>query len=433
MRIVTTVLSYALFALAVPFLLGRAKLRRGFKERLGLHPRGWPGLPPDAPRVIFHGASAGDILALLPTVKALRQLRPEARLIATTITNSGHAIIQKHADAFDAATYLPYDLPVAVRRCLGAIKPDLLVLEYTELWPNLIHCAKTQGVSIVLHNGRLNGARLRRYRWLFRLAGNLLNAMSLLLMRDEGEADRALALGADAARVCVAGNTKFDRLGQPPSAESIATLRAISGYTMGTLVWVAGSTHEGEEELLLETFAQLRRDFPTLKLILAPRYTERSDRLLSMAVKRGFSARLRSKSGPSPEVLVLDTIGELTTCYAIATLVFVGGSFIKRGGQNILEPAACGKPVLFGPNMHNFTDAVQVLLGRGGIQVASSQQLERVIRDLLSRPDHLRELGAMARAQLGANRGAALRNAKSIAALLPRGKPGPGSHGKPTR
>jgi 3-deoxy-D-manno-octulosonic-acid transferase len=187
----------------------------------------------------------------------------------------------------------------------------------------------------------------------------------------------------------------------------------------GERLWVCGSTHEGEEGPLLEIYQRLRSEFPGLRLVLAPRYVERAGRLLELARARGLSARLRSAQGGAEEVIVLDTIGELVRVYTLATVVFVGGSFGRRGGQNVLEPAACGKPVLFGPRMENFVDSVQVLLGRGGLQVKSTAALERLLRDLLSRPGELEKLGEMARAATAAVRGASLRDAGLIASLLP--------------
>lgn len=417
MRLVLMLLSYLAFALALPFLLLHPKLRQGIRARLGIYPRGWPTLP-RGPRVWVHGASAGDILALLPTVRELKSRRPDVQIIASTITNSGHAIAARQDALFSAVTYFPYDLPGAVRRALKHIRPDVLVLEYTELWPNLIHAARARGVPVVLHNGRLADSRMGNYRWLFAFTGNLLTPLSLLLMRDEAEAERALALGAPEERVHVTGNTKFDNLGQPPRQDKIDELRAAAGFPADAPIWVAGSTHEGEEEMVLEVFAGLRTNSPNLRLILAPRYAERGDKLMHLAQRRGFRARLRSHPGPAPDVLVLDTIGELASCYSLATLVFVGGSFVPRGGQNILEPAACGKPVIFGPHMQNFADSVQVLLGRGGIQVATPEQLQRVMADLLHSDAHRHQLGEIARTQVSTIRGAASRNAVHIGGLL---------------
>jgi len=184
-------------------------------------------------------------------------------------------------------------------------------------------------------------------------------------------------------------------------------------------LWVCGSTHEGEEGGLLRVFSVLRREHADLRLLLAPRYIERAQRVLALARSVGLAARLRSQPGGKEPVIVLDTIGELVRAYQLATVVFVGGSFGRRGGQNILEPAACGKPVLFGPRMENFQDSVQVLVGRGGLQVKDPMALLRLLRDLLARPGEILKLGELAREAVSSVRGASARDARLIAELLP--------------
>jgi len=424
MSLIRAAIAYAVFLLAWPVLLLHPKLRRGFAERLGFHKRDWLAEPPadGVFRVWMHGASAGDILALLPTVRELRKMRPDVEIILSTITDSGRVIAERERDQVAAVTYLPWDLPGSVARTLRRIRPHLLLLEYTELWPTLIHAAAARNIPVVLHNGRFSQARLNRYRRLFWLAGNLLKQMRMLLMRDEHEADRAVALGAAPDRIRVTGNTKFDSLRVEVPEETVTKIRAATGLSGDAPLWVAGSTHEGEEELLLDLLPVLRKRCPELRMLIAPRYTDRGERIATLAGRRGLSWRLRSQGAapndPAADVTVLDTIGELSAAYAIADVVFVGGSFVSRGGQNILEPAACGKPVTFGPNMQNFADSVQVLLGRGGIQVASPPQLARVLGDLLAKPDDRDSLGTMARDAVMQVRGAAARNAEAILSLL---------------
>jgi 3-deoxy-D-manno-octulosonic-acid transferase len=189
-------------------------------------------------------------------------------------------------------------------------------------------------------------------------------------------------------------------------------------------VFMAGSTHEGEEELLLAVYHRLRGRHAGLQLVIAPRYVERSGRIMALAAETGLSVRLRSGGARAghADVVVLDTIGELSVAYRLATLVFVGGSFVTRGGQNVLEPAAQGKPILFGPHMENFKDSVQVLQGRGGLQVQDPEQLFRMADELLGRPDQLQELGALARRAVTSIRGASARNVEHMLGVLPRGK-----------
>jgi len=404
-------------------LLTHPKLRHGFRQRLGLYRRA-PGKAGGTPRIWLHGASAGDLLSLQPMMRELRRRLPGSCIVVSTITNSGLEIARKKLSEADVVVYAPYDLPGATRRAVAALRPDLLVLEYTEIWPNLIRATGKSGARIALTNGRFNPRKMARYRALFGAIGNPLKRIDCFLMRSDEEAERVLALGAAPDRVWVTGNTKFDALVLDPGDGREEALRAEVGLEPGAPVLIAGSTHEGEEEHVLGVYARLLPRHPRLRLVVAPRYVERAGRILSLAAERGLSARLRSAGAAAgaAQVVVLDTIGELAIAYRLATLVFVGGSFVTRGGQNVLEPAAQGKPVLFGPHMENFKDSVQVLQGRGGLQVATPDQLLKVADELLSRPDQLAELGALARSSVGSIRGASARNVEHMLSVLPRAR-----------
>ncbi|MFW5878973.1 MAG: 3-deoxy-D-manno-octulosonic acid transferase [Myxococcota bacterium] len=442
--------SYLLFLLMLPMLLLHPKLRDGWSRRLGLYSGRFPeeeaggsasrGVsraakgesrrqPAAELRVWFHGASAGDLSALAPMIFEVRRLRPGARLIVSCLTNSGAVMARKRLGCADGITYQPWDLPGATRRAVDAIRPDILVLEYTEIWPNLIRAARRAGARIVMTNGRFSERKIFWYKLLFALSGRPLESLDLMLMRTEEEAERALALGAPEEIVKVTGNTKFDALlvgnGKDPQE-----LRRAFALDSSSPVLVAGSTHEGEESMLLEVYRRLLETVPDLRLVLAPRYLERVSRVVSLIERAGFRSRRRSAAGsdegrkrPADDgavapVGVLDTIGELVTCYRLASVVFVGGSFTKRGGQNILEPAAQGRPVIFGPNMANFRDSVQVLIGRGGIQVADGEKLHKVLVELFERPEKLVELGELASETVRGIRGASERNVEAMLDLL---------------
>ena len=423
MHLLYVIASYLLFVVLLPVLLTHPKLRHGIAFRLGLYRRS-VDLGRGTPRVWLHGASAGDLLSLQPMMKELKARLPGCCIVVTTITNSGLAMARKKLKEADVLLYAPYDLFFATRRAVAAIQPDLLVLEYTEIWPNLIRAARYAGVRIALTNGRFNPAKMSRYRAFFRVISNPLRRIDCFLMRSDEEAERVLALGAAPDRVWVTGNTKFDALVLEPAEGREEALRAEMGLVPGAPVFMAGSTHEGEEEKLLAVYAKLRARHPGLQLVVAPRYVERAGRIAALAQEQGLAVRMRSAgaaAGHAP-VTVLDTIGELAIAYRLATLVFVGGSFVTRGGQNVLEPAAQGRPVLFGPHMENFKDSVQVLQGRGGLQVGTPEQLLKLADELLSRPDQIQELGALARGSVTAIRGASARNVDHMLAILPRGK-----------
>jgi 3-deoxy-D-manno-octulosonic-acid transferase len=422
--------SYVAFLALLPVLLFHPKLRDGKRARLGLYGRGFdPGS--GSPRIWLHGASAGDLLALHPMIQELKRRMPGCCVVVTTITNSGLAMARKKLTEADVVLYAPYDLPFATRRAVRRLAPDLLVLEYTEIWPNLIRAARAAGARIALTNGRFDPDKLPRYRALFRAIGNPLVSIDLFLMRSDEEAERVLTLGAAPDRVWVSGNTKFDALALEAEPQRVDLLRAEMGLLPGAPVFMAGSTHDGEEELVLRVYQDLLHRRGDLQLVIAPRYVERSGRVMALAAEAGLSVRLRSggQAAGHAQVVILDTIGELAAAYRLATLVFVGGSFIRRGGQNVLEPAGQGRPVLFGPHMENFKDSLQVLVGRGGIQVATPEQLLKVAQELLARPDKIAELGELARQAVSQIRGASRRNVEHMLRFLPRGGAQGPAHG----
>lgn len=419
MRLLYVVGTYLAFWVLLPVLSLHRKTRDGLLQRLGFYA---PGAVPEGGklRIWLHGASAGDLLALSPMIDRLRERFPQARFLVSTTTNTGHLMARdKLKGKIDAVVYAPWDMWGATRRAVRALNPDLLVLEYTEIWPNLIRAAHRHGARVALTNGRFSPAHLFRYRALFALIENPLDEVDLFLMREDEEAERALSLGAQAPRVCVTGNTKFDALAPAGEAPDDESLRQALGLTAGERVWIAGSTHEGEEEVLLAVYQRLRKVFPDLRLVVAPRYIDRAADIAALVRAQGLEVSLRSggAGAPSP-VVVLDSIGELARAYRLGTLVFVGGSFTTRGGQNILEPAAQGRAVLFGPHMENFHDSVQVLVGRGGIQVKDQDHLYNVMLDLLSRPEDLAQLGVLARNVVRQVSGASARNVERLALLL---------------
>lgn len=423
MRFLYVIASYVLFWVLFPFLLLHRKTKHGLRERLGFYA---PGSVAEGghPRIWLHGASAGDLLALSPMIGELRRKFPAARIFLSTTTNTGQMMAkQRLASQVDGVFYWPYDLAGATRRAVRAIRPDLLVLEYTEIWPNLIRAAKRAGVPVALTNGRFSPDKLGRYRALFGFVGNPLRDISLFLMREQDEADRAIELGAPEARVFATGNTKFDSLAAPERESDDGSLARALALPADARLWIAGSTHEGEEEAIFSVYRELRERFPALRLMIAPRYIDRVPRVVALAQEAGLECRLRSapqaKSGAP--VIVLDTMGELSRAYGLATVVFIGGSFTRRGGQNILEPAAQGKPVLFGPHMENFRDSVQVLMGRGGLQVRDAEHLKNVLGELLSRPETIVSLGELARAAVRQISGASARNVERMAAVLKGG------------
>lgn len=413
MRWLYRLISRLLSPLLVVVLLSRPKTRGGMSQRLG-----W--LPPmpegEGPRIWLHGSSAGDLLALEPIAKELRRRLPESTLVMSTFTDSGMALAERMRRTVDAVVYQPLDLPGATRRAAAAIRPDVLVLEYTELWPNLIDAAKRRGAKVVLSNGRLSPGKMDAYRRMFRLFGNPLTSFDRLLMRSADEAERARALGASPDRVAVAGNTKFDAWLSGGATAPPGLAEALGPAP----IFLAGSTHQGEEEGVLAAFAAAKAKHPALRLVVAPRYLDRVGEVAAFAEQAGWSVARRSEgaAAAAAEVVLLDTMGELSAAYAHATVAFVGGSFTPRGGQNILEPASMGRPVLFGPNMGNFVESVALLRGNGGIQVEDADALGAQLVRLLDAPDERERLGRLAREAAASATGATRRIVDHLLGLL---------------
>jgi 3-deoxy-D-manno-octulosonic-acid transferase len=336
MRLLYILATWVAFAVLMPALRLFKKTRDGWGQRLGFYA---PGVVPEGggPRIWLHGASAGDLLALSPIIDRLRQRYPDARLLLSTMTNTGFLMARERlSKKVDAVVYVPWDLFGATRRAVRGLRPDMLVLEYTEIWPNLIAAAKASGARVVLTNGRFSPNHLTRYRRFFQLIGNPLAQLDLFLMRSPEEAEHALALGAAKERVLVTGNTKFDAL-VPAQAEEDHALQLALGLPDGARVLIAGSTHEGEEGLLLDVYQRVRHVAPDLRFVIAPRYIDRAEKVVALATERGLDVARRSEGNPrGAHVVILDSIGELARVYRLGTLVFVGGSFTTRGGQNIL-------------------------------------------------------------------------------------------------
>lgn len=412
-------LSPLVFTMASPFLLAHPKMRQGVLQRCGHFSQEQKAalekLPPN--RVWFHGASMGDLLALKPTILEFNKSHPEVGLVFTAMTNSGMAFASKNFSNLGPVFYIPYDVPRAVNRFLDEVKPSIIVLEYLELWPTLIIQAKQRNIKVVLHNGRISQKTLKYYSYLFKISGNILQKLDLLLMRSAEEADRALSGGAEAGKVQVTGNTKYDNL--LPGWQK-AMSRELFSVPEGVSLLVYGSIHQPEIAPLLVTYKNLLCDFPNLALAIGPRYLEHVPLIESEAKKLGLPVNLRTNGGQpaAGQVFVVNTMGELMDLYKVASLVFVGGSFCARGGQNILEPAIFGKTVLHGPNMDNFKAEVSLLKDSGVLQQADYSELQTSITDLLQNPSRLKELGAAAREKVSSISGASSANCRAIADLM---------------
>ena len=382
-------------------------------------PRSSAGAAPGA--VWVHAVSVGEALAVEPLLRELRQRFPGRRLLVSTTTRTGQELAAKRLGA-DATFYFPLDFAFACRRTLAAVKPALVVIAETEIWPNFLRAAHRAGARLAFVNGRISDRSFGRYRfWRFFLRRALEN-VDLFLMQSEEDARRIRELGASPGRVAVGGNLKFDL----PAPARPAFLAGLEKAAQGAPIVVAGSTLATEEEKLLdalEVCAQAKGRKAVL--LLAPRHPERFDDVAGLLAARGLRFIRRSRwtmNDARPDVVLLDTLGELAGAYAAATVAFVGGSLVPAGGHNPIEPALWAKPVVFGPSMENFRGVARALLdAKAAFQVKSSQALGILLAALLSDPVACQRAGEAARQLVERERGAAARSAARLAALLEEG------------
>lgn len=362
----------------------------------------------------FHGVSVGEVHLLRQLVRAFRERHPDWQVVISSTTDTGLAEARKHFADLDVIPY-PFDFTWAVRRTMQSLGPRLIVLAESELWPNFLRAAENAGVPIVVVNGRMSPRTSRRYARISGLARRLFfRRVTMFGMQSESYANHLRRLGVSPERIRITGNVKYDGVLLDRDNPKTEDLRRTLGLESSDLVWVAGSTHDPEERIVLSAFGRLRSKFPSLRLVLVPRAPERFDEVAKMIEAAGLPYARRSRwpesGGPWP-VILIDTLGELGAAWGLATIGFAGGSLNqKRGGQSMIEPAAFGVPVMFGPHTWNFRDAVAGLLdANGAICVQNELDLERQAERLLSDADLRSRIGAAARAFVIRQQGATAR------------------------
>lgn len=385
-------------------------------------------------RIWVHAVSVGEVMVAQALTKKLRELLTDVWMILTTVTDTGNAVARKQASEVDAIAYLPVDYYWSAMRAMHSVRPSALILIEGELWPNIIRCAKREAAFVVLANGRVSDATYQRalsYGQPFYRA--VLSQFDAFLMRTEVDAQRIVSIGADESKVVITGDIKLDV--SQPSEDEIKLLQkkllGEFGISESSLVWVAGSTHQGEEELLLEVYKRLLIHFPSLRLIIAPRHIERSNEVAALIARNRFwcvhrSSLIRGEIEPramsmatATPVFLLDTMGELKRIYAMATVAFVGGSLIRRGGHNVVEPLAYGCPVVFGRHVDNFRPHAAALQSEGiGFMVSSADELFSIMLSLLSSQTMRSEIKQRSKKLLKAHSGAAAKTAMHIAELI---------------
>src|SRR5580765_3939507 len=429
MYLLYSLLTFAVFVVVSPYFLYQAIRYRKYvgslRQRLGYLPI---DLNIDGDESIWiHAVSVGEALTARALVGDLKARYPRLRLYLSTTTIAGQQVARKNLQQVDGIFYFPFDWSFIVRRTLGIVKPRLFVMMETEIWPNLLRLCRERGVKTVVINGRISSRSYPRYKLIRPFFRQVLGDVDRFCMQSDESASRLIDLGADPGRITVTGSLKFDSLQRPAPAAHGRPRDPVLRYfrlSPSRIVIIAGSTMKTEEAAVLHGFARIKTLSPGALLIIAPRHPERFAEVERLSRDAGFvTARktdLPIDAEPRADVIILDTLGELALLYQLATVVFVGGSLADHGGHNILEPAAFGKPVVFGPHMQNFKEIAEAFLANGAaMQVQSERELEELLPALVADPVRRARLGAAARALVEANRGAKDKTLAVIADLEP--------------
>jgi 3-deoxy-D-manno-octulosonic-acid transferase len=407
------------FIAALPYFLFQALLHRkyfaSFWQRFGILPEALSSRPKAG--IWIHAVSVGEVMAVLPLIQAVQARWPGRQLFVSTVTLTGQTLARKKLASDIGVFYFPLDWRFAVRKSLVTVQPSLVLIAETEVWPNFLRECGERSIPVLLVNGRISDRSVSRYRTIKPFMRHVLKNISFCCMQTELDRDRLLSLGADPARVDVAGNLKYEIV-EPRALETkTEEYRRLIGLPPNRFVVVAGSTMKDEEPLVLAAFEALRAVCKEAVLVIAPRHPERFREVEKLLSDRSIEYVKRSDLKPGTQgacqngqVLLLDTMGELATLYALASVVFIGGSLVPTGGHNILEPALFRKPMLFGPSMSNFREMSEYFLKQqAAVQVKDSKELGDELVRMFRDPGLRAQIGGRGHGILMANRGAAQR------------------------
>jgi 3-deoxy-D-manno-octulosonic-acid transferase len=409
----------------LPTLVFKGKLHREFSERFGRYaPAKERALLCGRDRIWIQAVSVGEVAVCKSLIPLLKNNFPGRDLVISTITKTGNDLAKKLFSKDAVIIYFPLDFGFTVRRAVKYIKPALYIMVETEIWPNLLKELSLNSIPSVMINGRISDRSIGKYRLVKPFLKNVLSEISAFCMQDTVDAERVISLGAPPDRVKVTGNMKFDAE-VPASIETPDIIRRNLCLNAEDALFVAGSTHEGEEEIIVEAFKELIPEFPKLKLLIAPRHIDRVGAIEGVIKRCGFgSVRVSELKGSNVvnrerQILILDKIGHLNEAYSIATIVFVGGSLIRHGGQNPVEPAVMGRAILFGPHMFNFKYITNALLEEGAaLQVSGREDMVKNLNMLLKDPPKRAEIGDNAKRVIARNRGATKKNLEKMSEVL---------------
>ncbi|SMC38720.1 3-deoxy-D-manno-octulosonic acid transferase [Sporomusa malonica] len=428
MYLIYNILAVLLVILAIPVFIVRSIHERGFAERLK-QSLGW--LPEATMKrlagkdaIWLHAASVGEIVAASPILREIRRELPEMPILVSVVTAAGYDMAKRIIPEANGIIFFPLDLPYLSRSVITKIRPRVFLLVETELWPNFLKAARDLNIPVMMVNGRISEKSLGRYSYFRSVLKDMLDTIVKFCMQSDIDAQYITQLGAKSERVVVTGNTKFDQsYTAMDGTEKKKLYQALQLNQAGAII-VAGSTHKGEEDLLFTAFSQVIAKFPDAQFIVAPRDILRAGELIELAIKHKFTPVRRTMlaeelSSDTHNMIIIDTIGELGKIYGVANIVYIGGSLVPRGGHNILEPAAHGKPILIGPHMFNFKDTYAMLSERGAcLTVSDSSSVAQTILTLLNNPEKARKMGEEALLIINENQGASRKSALHLKEVL---------------
>ncbi|HEY4718988.1 MAG TPA: 3-deoxy-D-manno-octulosonic acid transferase [Candidatus Methylomirabilis sp.] len=428
MAVMRTLYNIGLFLALLPHLprvlrrAGRTEpFGLGLAERLGRYPETVTGRLHGKHPLWLHAVSVGEAVVASILVSRLFSRRSGLPLLVSTVTATGRTVAAERIPQAEAHVYFPLDFPRFVDRALTAVAPRLVLLTEGEIWPNFLDACHRRGIPVLLINGRVSQRSFRRCQLVKPMYRRVLARVGLFCMQGEADAGRIIALGAAPDRVVVTGNIKYDD--ETTTDQFPARLAALARVLNGRPVWVAGSTHRGEEHPILVAFQEVKKAAPESVLVLAPRHPERVPEVEGLLKEAHLPYVRRSALGEPPgdlpSVILVDTMGELGHLYALASVTFVGGSLVPAGGHNILEPARYRRPILFGPYMDNFAEVAEAFLGEGNPhQVRDASELAARVLELLRNRGAADRMGEAAYRVLTRNRGAADRTVTLIERYL---------------
>ena len=411
------VLQLTFIFIFLPFILLKIaftpKYRQRILNRLGLHLPSMDAVDDSGPRIWIHALSVGEVMSSIALAREMRRRFPDWVIIYSTSTATGAGIArQKLGDTVDHLITYPLDLFWSVRQVVKSVRPDLFVLIETDLWPNMLGALSRRGTPIILLNGRISDASFNNYKRFSLFFCPIFSLIDKFAMQSRADEERMLELGIIPQRIHSIGNLKFDQEGVQIGEKEIKDLRRTLHIPPESKIFIAGSTHAGEEEIILSAYGNLIFTYPDLFLLLAPRNPGRADEVKRLVQSAGFDTYKRTELPALPEsnkvqVVVLDTLGELSKLYALATVAFVGGSLAPERGHNVLEVAAHAKPVIFGPHTEDFKEAATALIRKGGgYMVSNENELVNILELILSNDVLAQKAGERAFQVIEENRGA---------------------------